>query len=182
MTEEELIEKAKTDNIALEQLLTNYEPMISSIVKGVKVHGYTREDLMQEARMVFCQAVKKYDSTKSKLSTFAYTLIKRRLRDLKKAESVLKRRGTVVSINLDPEDTEYYDIPSLNPTPEEKVLMEEKRQEIDTALRGKLTTVEFDVAILFSRGYTYRDIATLMNITTKQVDNALQRARNKLKG
>ncbi len=176
------IEQAKTDNVVLEKLLKEYEPMIYSIVKTFSIDGYTTEDLMQEARQSFCLAVRKFDtSSDNKLSTFVYIIIKRRLNDLNKAQYVAKRRGEVVPLSHDEENARIYDIPSLDPSPEEQVIKEEKRQEIGNALRGKLTESEFDVAILFAKGYTYGDIAKLLNITKKQVDNALQRVRKKLK-
>lgn len=178
----ELIEQAKTNNAVLEKLLSEYEPLMYSIVKTFSIDGYTSDDLMQEARQSFCLAVKKFDSEKGgKLSTFVYLIIKRRLNDLNKAQYVTKRRGDVVPLDDDEEDALIYKIPSLDPNPEEQVLIEEERQEIGEALRGKLTEIEFDIAILFAKGYTYGDIAKLLNITKKQVDNALQRARKKLK-
>lgn len=178
----ELIEQAKTNNAVLEKLLSDYESLIYSIVKTFSIEGYTSEDLMQEARHSFCLAVKKFDSEKNaKLVTFATLVIKRRLGDLKKAQYVIKRRGEVVALDDDDDDDLIYNIPSLAPTPEEQVLIEEERQEIGDALRGKLTEIEFNIAILFANGYTYSDIAKILNITNKQVDNALQRARKKLK-
>lgn len=183
MTESfELIEQAKTNNLLLEKLLIEYEPMMYSIVKTFSIDGYTTEDLMQEARSSFCTAVRKFDTSgQNKLSTFVYIVIKRRLNDLNKAQNVAKRRGEVIPISNDEESTPVYDIPSLYPTPEEQVINEEKRQEIGKALRGKLTETEFDIAILFTNGYSYGDIAKLLNISKKQVDNALQRVRKKLK-
>ncbi len=181
MDELELIQKAKTDNSALETLLQNYEPMIYSLVKRFQISGYTLDDLLQEARIAFCRAVKLYDGTKSKLSTFAYVIIRRRLKDLKKAEFMLKRHGDVISIDTDEDSGSFFDIPSDKPGPEEQLLIKEERRELGNALRGKLTDFEFDVAVMFIKGYSYKAIAETMNITEKQVDNALQRARKKMK-
>lgn len=183
MTENlEIIEQAKTNNAILEKLMNEYEPMMYSLVKTFSVNGYTTEDLMQEARLSFCKAVRKFDTkSENKLSTFVYLVVKRRLNDLNKAQFVVKRRGEVIPITGDEESAPVYEIPSLDPDPLEQVLIEEKRQELGRALRGKLTETEFDIAILFANGYSYEDIAKLLNVTKKQVDNALQRVRKKLK-
>lgn len=178
----ELIEQAKTDNKALEKLLKENEPLIYSLVKNYSIVGYTTEDLMQEARQSFCTAVRKFDATRGyQLSTFVSVVIRRRLDDIKGTQFADKRRGEVFSLLSDNEDEMEYEIPSPDPNPEEQVLIEEKREEIGNALRGKLSKIEFDIAILFANGYTYVDIAKLLNITKKQVDNALQRVRKKLK-
>ncbi len=181
MDEIELIQKAKDDNSALELLLHNYEPMIYSLVKKFKISGYTTDDLLQEARSAFCRAVKLYDNTKSKLSTFAYVIMRRRLKDLEKAEYMLKRRAEVISLNTDEDSGKYFDIPSNKPGPEERVIIMERREELREALRGKLTDLEFDVTLAFIEGNSYSDIAQSKNISVKQVDNALQRAKKKMK-
>lgn len=181
MNESELIKQAKTDNGALEKLLNSYEPMLYSLAKKFSIKGYTMDDLMQESRNAFCQAVKAFEDDKSKLSTFAYTFVMNRLKELQRAEMMLKRRAEIVSIYPKDDDGEALEIPSSKPNPEEMVIIEEERQEIGKALTGKLTQLEFDAAMLFAKGYSYADIAKLTNRTVKSIDNAMQRVKKKIK-
>lgn len=174
----ELIELAKTNNIALEKLMRIYEPMMYKVVRKYKIGGHTQEDLMQEARDSFCQAVKVYDKEKSKLSTFAYTFINNRMKTLQKTDKALKRNATVVSIFSDDNDDGIaLDIPSNKPGPEDIVILNERIQEI----KSRLTAFEFEVAMLYAKGYSYNSIAEKMNKTVKNIDNTLQRVKRKLK-
>ena len=43
-----------------------------------------------------------------------------------------------------------------------------------------MTDLEYEVLMLFLGAYTYEEIAQRLHLTTKAVDNALQRVRRKL--
>lgn len=177
-TDIELIELAKKDNSLLEELMHMYEPLMYVVIRPYKIPGYTQEDLMQEARASFCQAVKAYDKERSQLSTFAFTSINNRMKTLKKTANAIKRNGVVFSLDSDEYKKLFSNIPSSTPNPEDKVILDEIIQEI----KSKLSPYEFEVAMLAARGFSYASIAEQMNKTVKNIDNTLQRVKRKLRG
>lgn len=179
-----LLERAKTDNSALETLLASYDGYISKLVSGFTITGYQWDDLMQEARSAFCSAVKAYRLTSGvKFSTYAAVCINNRLGDLLKGSLADKRAWTVMSI--DDEDVNL-ELASDELGPEEKFIEEEMREEFFDVVKEALTDFEYKVTQLFLEGYKYKDIAHALeaeypDATAKSVDNALSRAKNKLK-
>lgn len=51
---------------------------------------------------------------------------------------------------------------------------------IKERIREVLSRLEYDVLLSYADGMTYADIASLLGISVKAVDNALSRARRKL--
>lgn len=65
--------------------------------------------------------------------------------------------------------------------PETVVLLKERLEEREEQIRQKLSRMERTVAELFLAGYSYAEIAERMGKDERSVNNALTRARNKLK-
>ena len=64
--------------------------------------------------------------------------------------------------------------------PAQLVVQREDTQRLDNRLREILTSLEYEVLMLYFGAYTYEEIAQRLGIRTKAVDNALQRIRRKL--
>lgn len=64
-------------------------------------------------------------------------------------------------------------------TPENLLLNKEMRMSLENFLNNHLSKYEDQVAVLYLRGKTYKEIADELNVTTKSVDGALQRVRKK---
>ena len=73
-------------------------------------------------------------------------------------------------------------IGSQKEDPEFKVEQEESVKEITEKINELLSPNEKEVYELMINGFNYVDIAAILNKSPKQVDNAIQRIRNKLKG
>ena len=65
--------------------------------------------------------------------------------------------------------------------PLENILKEEKLQELVNSIKDCLSDAEYEVYSLMINGLKYDEIATLLNKNLKQVDNTIQRVRNKIK-
>ena len=64
--------------------------------------------------------------------------------------------------------------------PAQLVVQRENAALLRRRLQETLTDLEYEVLMLFLGAYTYEEIAQRLNLTTKAVDNALQRVRRKL--
>ena len=58
---------------------------------------------------------------------------------------------------------------------------EEGYHELISNIKSKLTGKEYDVFVLMIKGLNYQEIAKILNNTPKQIDNAMQRIKNKIK-
>ena len=64
--------------------------------------------------------------------------------------------------------------------PAQLVVQRENAALLRQRLQETLTDLEYEVLMLFLGAYTYEEIAQRLHLTTKAVDNALQRVRRKL--
>lgn len=190
-TDEELIALAKEKNEYLEMLILRYRIFVRRLTYGYELPSYNAEDFMQEGLIALCNAVKSYNKDKhTKFSTYAAACIKNRIKDIFKAAGRDKRKVNTVSldsqINFEEEGDFYNILAADNPTPEDILLEEEKREEQNEKLKKHLSHIEYNVLMLRIEGLSYEEIAQELNktenkeINTKMIDNALQRVRAKL--
>ncbi len=75
---------------------------------------------------------------------------------------------------------EYYaDKPSAVPDPLDKMISDEEFEEKKRLMSSVLSKGEKQVFNLFLEGYSYTEIAKLLELTPKQVDNAITRIKRK---
>ena len=66
-------------------------------------------------------------------------------------------------------------------TPEKIVQQKEDLANISKIIESGLTKVEKETLILYLGGCTYKEMAQQLGLSSKAIDNALQRVRTKLK-
>ena len=112
------------------------------------------------------------------------------MKDIIKSGNYEKRK-TPPTISLDEtigeEDNEYHDIVAADTrNPEERLLAREELVETIAMLKKKLSSFEYKVFVLFLADYSYEEMTKILSangesVTKKQIDNALQRVRLKIK-
>ena len=120
-------------------------------------------------------AVRSYDEEKGEFAAFVAVCIENRLRNT--AKRALRR--TSLLADSDPE--KLNDIADPAPTPEEIVIAREDSKEVLERIETELTPLEMQCIRGAVMGLSYDEIARQMNIEKKAVDNALSRARAKLR-
>jgi RNA polymerase sporulation-specific sigma factor len=65
--------------------------------------------------------------------------------------------------------------------PLENIVKDEKLAELVSSIKSVLSDMEYEVYSLMVNGLKYDEIATLLNKDVKQVDNTIQRVKNKIK-
>lgn len=80
-------------------------------------------------------------------------------------------------VNLDTLESGFADTAR---TPEEELMLSEQLNQLYARLRQTLSKREFAVLGLYIDGLAYQQIAARMGISSKAVDNALQRVRRKV--
>lgn len=153
------------------------EPIIFSVTKGVWAPGFTRDDLINEARIGIWEASLTWDLSKGcTWNSFASVCAKRKVIDLITHSN--RKKNQFFSLAEWIERTEAYEIPDMELL---SAATEAKRKLHQIINAAKLTDKEREVIELILLGYTYTEIAHKLNTTYKAVDNSIQRAMKKFK-
>lgn len=176
VTDEELVEIIRkqpdpmhSGEMAL--LISRYSPIIRIKAAKLRTADIDSEDLCQEGYLALFDAVSAFDGSKGTFSSFAGVCIANRMKNV-----VLKAHGRL-------EKDEGYDlaqIPDTGLSADELVITKEDDEGVEHLL-SFLSQKEYSAMKLFLDGYSYKQIAEKLGITPKSADNALSRARKKLK-
>lgn len=150
--------------------------------------GYDLNDLYQDALLGFSDALVSYrDDRHAALPSFITLCVDRKLQVSIKKAGRLKNKLLNESLSLEHVYESYasplMDLLSDNNEndPLENILKEEKLQELVDSIKTSLSDAEYEVYSLMINGLKYDEIATLLNKNLKQVDNTIQRVKNKIK-
>lgn len=188
-TDEELLEQIKNGNESAEnELFSRYKDLVVKISRGYFIVGGDLEDLIQEGMIGLYKAIKGYDGHKeTTFKTFAVICIKHQIQTAIKKASTNKNKPLSSAVSLQsftniPENSEFLPIELIfEHTPAEKAIDKENYQSLKKEIESTLSKLEYDVLKLYLQGYSYKEIASQLNITEKSIDNSLSRIKNKLK-
>lgn len=189
MTDEELSIKAQSgDENAVNTLLSKYKSLVNQIARSYFLTGGDMEDIVQEGMIGLYKAIKHFNSSKTaSFKTFASTCIKHQIQSAIRIASSAKNQVLSTAVPIvdkinNEEDDEKIEIifPSDLPSPDDKLLEQERMQEIKDKIKKSLSTLELKVLSLYLKGYSYNEISSIGNISKKSIDNALSRIKNKL--
>lgn len=150
--------------------------------------GYDYNDLYQDALVGFSDALVNYrDDKEASLPSFITLCVDRRLQYSIRSINNKKSRFQSESLSL-----EYvYDNDSLplmetisdnsQNDPLFKLMNEEEYKELNEKIKSVLSSNEYEVYEFMIKGLKYNEIALLLNRESKQIDNAMQRIKNKIK-
>lgn len=188
MQEQELLAQAKSGNEnAFEILLNNYKHLVSSIARRYFLAGGNGDDLIQEGMIGLFKAIKSYDATKNNnFEVYAKTVIERQIINAIKSDSSLKNNPLNNSLTLnfqggiETKDDNVIYLKNHKHDPEKMVLGEFQVKHMLKQIKDKLSDFELKVLSEYLEGKSYIEIASKLSVTTKSVDNALNRIKTKL--
>jgi len=176
LSDNDLIILSKDNRDAEALLISRYIPLVNKYAfQFINVMDF--DDLVQEGSLGLLDAISGFDVKKdAKFSSFAATCIRNKI--LKAVEKLTsKKQGSgVKSLPLD-EALEQ----STTLTPENIVIGKESLFTVLEDVKKVLSPLEREVLFLHLSGMEHQLIAKRLCIKEKSVDNALQRARKKLK-
>lgn len=192
-TEMELIQLAKNgDDTAFEKILSNYKNLVTSICRRYFLVGGDVDDLLQEGMIGLYKAVKTYSQERGvTFPAYAKTVVERQvINAIKLASSnknlplsdyvALNNQGGIKSDD-DEQTSAAYLIKSTIESPEKLVQNQESIKLLLKEIKKQLSTFEITVLEEYLQGYSYIQIAQNLHLSTKSIDNALNRIKNKLK-
>ncbi|MFV0497843.1 MAG: sigma-70 family RNA polymerase sigma factor [Candidatus Fimivivens sp.] len=171
-------QSATTKSVEEHGLLERYLPMVHSRAKAFRQRGVETDDLVQEGVIGLLQAIRAYDHRYgASFETFAYVCITNRLRS---AVAAANQKLPIVSLEqCSPWGENYWK--ALQADPQEIVISCDQLGQWLHRVNTCLSDFEHQVIRYYLSGYSYHEIARLLQSTTKAVDNALQRTRRKLR-
>lgn len=176
MSDEELVLAVQSgDNSAFEELYKKYKPIILSVARKFFLCGGETEDLVQEGMYGLYSAVIKFKSGKNGFSAFASACIHNRIIDVIKKNngakySALNNFLPIFEIG----EFGYYE------SPEDKMIGEEAKSEFLDKMKDVLSPLELKAIQMYIDGMSMSEISQSLGKNIKSVDNAINRAKNKL--
>ena len=167
-----IAQAAAGDQEAFALLVHRMMPLIHDQMRRLGAVGLEDEDLAQEALMGLLAAVRTYrPDGGAAFTTYATTCIRNRLL------TAVRRNGTRMDHEQSLEDSP--ELAVVQDDPAQLLMDKEELDDLLAQMRIHLTDREYQVLMLWMRGFSYTEIAARLGITAKAVDNAIQRIRRK---
>lgn len=161
---------------AFNRLILKYTGTVSLLSKKYFSSSLTDDDWFQEGMIGLLNAVRTHDREASaSFSTYACVCIRNRM------NSALKKAQNAANAPLNG-SLEYHDdfVPTVI-SPEDNYIENENYRFFTTSFLNKLSETEQKVIRYYLSGFSYKETAKKLGISEKSVDNALCRAKSKLK-
>lgn len=169
----------ESDNLA--GLVANFMPYIRKRANRIKSLGLDADDIVQEGLIGLLGAVSAYSpDAGASFETFAITCIDNSINSALRAAARKKNAPLNSSVSLDA-DAEPGSLLPRQPSAEDIAILREEYADVVRRINDELSAFERDVLALYLEGYSYGAMAEQLGTTPKAVDNALWRARQKLK-
>lgn len=181
------------DTRSLESLLEKYKNLVRAKATLHLLSGLDREDLIQEGMIGLFKAIRHFEETKgASFKTFAELCIGRQIITAIRSSRRQKHIPLNFYISLDrPINKDVSggrgekrilaetlaDVEIANPL--SVVIGQEESEKTLACFNKVLSGLEMQVIGLRMAGNSYKEIAEKLSITSKSVDNALQRAKTK---
>lgn len=179
-TDEKLIELIKSGNEdAFYQLTLRYLSLIRSKASMYKVEAVDFDDLVQEGFLALLQGAKNYKSNVgTSFKTYVSTCISNRFITILKLSNRKKDIPKDLIVSLDNSEMSES---NLSYDPVQTFIDDEDYKNYIEHVKAVLSPLEYKVLNCYLAGNSYEEIADILNLPSKAVDNALQRTRKKLK-
>ena len=167
------------DQDAFVTLLERYRPLIdSSVIRFSSDEAYAlyREDLRQEASVVFYNSILAYDLEQNEVEfgLFAKICIQNAL--VSQLRTLKKRSAE--TLEMIPEKLFFS---QTTEDPSVRLLEQERIRSLYAVIRKNLSDFEYSVWQLYVSGRSASDIASLLDANEKSISNAIYRIRKKLR-
>ena len=176
---------------AKDKLFEKYSYIIDIILSKYKKAIYTLNidyvEVKQEAMVAFSDALIKYSANKdTSLPTFISVVVERKILNCIRKGETLKNKVNNEAYSLE-QEYEVFKRPleeiigSTINDPLTKMEDAENYKELVIKIKEILSPFEKDVYDLIINEFSYIEIAKILNKEPKQIDNTIQRIRNKIK-
>ncbi len=193
LTDEELIFRLRDgDSAVTDYIIGKYKDLVKSQSRQFFILGADHEDVLQEGMIGLFKAIRNYDPGRdASFQTFATLCINRQLCSAvqkadRKKHNFLNYYVSMYEKEAASDDGSIRKAPLevLAPdwsNPENLLIDKENRSALEDAIEEELSDFEYQVLGMHMTGMDYKEIAAILMKEPKPVDNALQRAKKKVK-
>lgn len=190
MSDEQVVAEIRKGNRGLvDFLLEKYKPLVRAKAKTMYLLGGDQEDLVQEGMIGLFQAIRDFEPEKeSRFVHFASLCISRQIytavqKDQRQKNIPLNSYISLYSVAGPHGDGTLLDELSAkgDQTPETLFIAKEDVENIRKAMERALSRMEQEVLTLKMSGMDTLTVSQIMEKSPKQVENAFQRSKDKLK-
>ena len=175
---------------AKELFYKKYKPIIElkakKFTKYVESKGYDYNDLIQEGMIGLSKAIKDFSEQKDvKFTTFANICIERQILSFMRNISAGRHKVLNESLSFDT-TTNSYGLPLINllddknVNPETTFIESEEKESLYNDIISILNEKEVEVFDLRTKGFSYKEISGLLNITEKSVGKYIEKIKTKI--
>ncbi len=164
---------------SLARLTAAFMPYIRKRAGGLRAAGLERDDLEQEGLIGLYDALTSFDETRGgEFSSYALACINNRMTSAVRQAARKKNLPLSGYLSLSGDDAMQLE---GGGTPEDIAIAREDYLSLQNRINCDLSRFEREVLSLYLEGYDYLSVAERLGCSAKSADNALQRARRKLK-
>lgn len=176
----------------VDYLMNKYKNLVRSRAKTMYILGADTEDLIQEGMIGLFKAIRDYDFGRDAgFYTFAELCISRQIYTAVQASGRKKHMplNTYISIysevTADGENGQKMELSGMlesdEKSPEESMIDRENVEYIEQIIQSQLSLLERQVLELYMTDMGTVEISKILGIDEKSADNALQRAKSKIR-
>lgn len=186
-----ILESAKKGNgESMELILKSFKPKVNAICREYFLIGSDFDDILQEGMIGLYKAIQNYDQAKNdNFARFASLCIHRQIQNAVKIANSKKNLplNDYFSINIEGEiESDGERSPQIILVTKDRVaekvsLAKEKNSNIIKKIKEILNDLQFKVLIYYLNGYSYNEIASIIDEKPKKIDNIIQQIKRKLK-
>lgn len=175
---------------SLEQIFEEYKDMVRAKAGLYFMMGAEKEDLIQEGMIGLVKAYNSYDPSRgASFGTYADICVNRQMISAVQSASRQKNQPLNSAVYLDSRVNDQEDSPTVGETllagadasPEDQVLYSELLELLANPPEAVFSPLEQSVLKLLVNGQKYKEIAENLGKSPKQIDNAIQRIRKKIR-
>lgn len=174
LSDRELLENDPSDKGKIAELVSRY---MKSVIAAA--HRYSAsadyDELVSDGMEGLMAAIQSYDPGKGDFSAYSAVCINNRLKNTVRKN--LRRADRLSYNSLE----ELDEMPDPSPTPEEAMIAKERSAALLRTVHSELTELERSCIEGIAMGLSYSEIAARLGVDVKAVDNAVSRARAKLR-
>lgn len=163
------------DRQACEEVLARYKNRVLSVARRFFLYGGDTEDLVQEGMCGLYSAIVGFEG-ESGFQAYANACIRNRIVDAVKRSYNSKNAALNGFVQLDGGEEAPAGF-----SPEEQLIDREAGREMMQKMRSALSDLEYRAMTMYIDGCTLPEISSALGKTYKQTDNAITRAKNKLR-
>ena len=168
------------------QIMIEYEAMMYSILKKYGLYN-KREDYIDICYIGYAKALKKYDSSKSKPTTYIYKCIENELLQYLRKENAIKRQREELSMDYiyDDKGHSLNDIVANDVDIENNFIKKEQNKELYNSIKNLTKREQYIIKSFFGlncEAKTQYEIGEYLGITQTQVSRLKDKILIKMRG